>query len=337
MDVITQGVIGAAAAGVLTPKHKNLPKWVMIGACGGLAPDLDVFIRSSSDPLLFLDYHRHFTHSIFFIPFGAALVALILSCLFRTRLKFRDAMIPALIGYATHGLLDACTSYGTYLFWPLSNQRVAWNSISIVDPIFTGCLVGGLSLTMARKQQGWLRIATLLAGLYMAFGFLQHERAKEVQITLATERGHEIVRGEVKPSFGNNFLFRSYYQFSGSYYVDAIRIPWLGQNQVFVGEAVPRIVVEAFIEAHSLSDLHAEDLQRFAYFSNQYLIKHPHEENVIGDLRYAFLPNAIDPLWGIEWSPQGSKEHTPFHNYRNMNARVRKEFLGMLKGDIRGD
>jgi hypothetical protein len=41
-----------------------------------MAPDLDVLISSRTDPLLFLEYHRQFTHSLVFIPFGAGLVAL---------------------------------------------------------------------------------------------------------------------------------------------------------------------------------------------------------------------------------------------------------------------
>ena len=41
------------------------------------------------------------------------------------------------MGYATHGLLDSCTSYGTQLFWPFSDVRVAWDTMSIVDPLFT--------------------------------------------------------------------------------------------------------------------------------------------------------------------------------------------------------
>ena len=48
----------------------------LYGCVGGLAPDLDVFIRSSADPLVALEYHRHFTHSLLFIPIGGTLVGL---------------------------------------------------------------------------------------------------------------------------------------------------------------------------------------------------------------------------------------------------------------------
>ena len=212
MDIITQGVLGAAVAQVVAPK-KDAPKWALIGAVAGLAPDIDVLIRSTSDPLLFLDYHRHFTHSLAFIPVGAAVVAAVLSAIFRKRFQFGEIYLPCLLGYATHGLLDACTSYGTYLYWPFSEARVAWNSISIVDPLFTGCLILGILQTIRKKQFRWIRCAVVCACFYLMFGFLQNQRAVEIQQTLAEERGHVIERGRVKPSFGNNFLFRSYYQF----------------------------------------------------------------------------------------------------------------------------
>ncbi|GAL32009.1 integral membrane protein [Vibrio maritimus] len=38
-----------------------------LGLLSGLAPDIDVLIRSSHDPLLFLEFHRQFTHSLLFI------------------------------------------------------------------------------------------------------------------------------------------------------------------------------------------------------------------------------------------------------------------------------
>jgi inner membrane protein len=331
MDVITQGVIGAAAAGAFASK-REVRRWSVVGALGGLAPDLDVLIRSESDPLLFLEYHRHFTHSLFFIPFGAVVVALVLSLLRPQHYRFGDVFAPVFIGYATHGLLDACTSYGTFLFWPLRSDRVAWNSISIVDPLFTGCLVLGLVLTLFLKNQSWLRAASLVAALYLAFGFVQHGRAQAIQRDLADKRGHSIVRGEVKPSFGNNFLFRSYYQAGDYYYVDAIRIPWFNGRRIYEGSSVRRIELESLLATSKLSPIHAEDIRRFSYFSAGYLIRHPTQEGVIGDLRYALLPNAIKPLWGIELRPDAAQAHTPFLHFLEMDGVVRAKFWQMLRG-----
>ena len=136
MDPISQGAIGALAAQT-SVRHKNLAKVTLVGCLAGLAPDLDVLIQSREDPILFLEYHRQFTHSLLFIPFGSLLVAITLLGFLKDSLNFKTIYLASFLGFATHGLLDACTSYGTQLFWPFSNTRVSWNNISIVDPLFT--------------------------------------------------------------------------------------------------------------------------------------------------------------------------------------------------------
>ena len=136
MDPISQGAIGALAAQA-SVRHKNLAKVTLVGCLAGLAPDLDVLIQSREDPILFLEYHRQFTHSLLFIPFGSLLVAITLLGFLKDSLSFKTIYLASFLGFATHGLLDACTSYGTQLFWPFSNTRVSWNNISIVDPLFT--------------------------------------------------------------------------------------------------------------------------------------------------------------------------------------------------------
>ena len=125
----------------------------LIGFLAGLAPDLDVFIGSSTDPILFLEFHRQFTHSLIFIPFGSLLVALLIFPLVKRSMNFKTVYLASLLGYATHGLLDACTSYGTQLFWPFSNERVTWNNISIIDPLFTipALILLGIAIKSKKK------------------------------------------------------------------------------------------------------------------------------------------------------------------------------------------
>ena len=66
MDPVSQGALGAIFAQTISNKKKILIGSIL-GCIAGLAPDLDIFIRSSSDPLLKLEYHRQFTHSLVFI------------------------------------------------------------------------------------------------------------------------------------------------------------------------------------------------------------------------------------------------------------------------------
>ena len=114
MDPITQGVIGATFA--QQPSKKNTVLLAtLLGFLSGLAPDLDILIRSDQDPLLALEFHRQFTHSLLFIPIGGLICSTVFYYLFTKKngMTFLDSYIYSTIGYATHGLLDSCTSYGT--------------------------------------------------------------------------------------------------------------------------------------------------------------------------------------------------------------------------------
>ncbi|MGY8696221.1 MAG: metal-dependent hydrolase, partial [Verrucomicrobiia bacterium] len=69
MDPITQGAIGAIVATAVAPA-KRVRLAAFVGWAGGMLADADIFIRSASDPLLNIEYHRHFSHSLLFIPIG---------------------------------------------------------------------------------------------------------------------------------------------------------------------------------------------------------------------------------------------------------------------------
>ena len=164
VDPLTQGTLGAAwSQAGSAPKRLKQAAW--LGVLGGILPDADTLIRSSSDTLLFLEYHRHFSHSLVFIPVGGAIASVLGHVLSRRRISIRDAYLPCTLGYASHGLLDSCTSYGTYLLWPFSDARLAWNNISIIDPLFTIPLLIAVILTVRKKSKRPLALGLVWAAL----------------------------------------------------------------------------------------------------------------------------------------------------------------------------
>ena len=88
MDPLSQGVLGASASQSFASAPGKQRSALLVGLLAGMAPDLDIFIRSADDPLLFLEYHRQFTYSLFFIPVCALLCTLLLYPLTRTTLTF---------------------------------------------------------------------------------------------------------------------------------------------------------------------------------------------------------------------------------------------------------
>ena len=184
MDPLSQGTVGAVFA-QSTSNKSNIFKVGLIGFLAGLVPDLDVFIGSSTDPILFLEFHRQFTHSLIFIPFGSLIVSLLVFPLVKRSMSFKNVYIASLLGYATHGLLDACTSYGTLLFWPFSNERITWNNISIIDPLFTIPVLLLAATAIKTKKKVFSFFAIGWIAFYLSLGFVQYKRALSTANELA--------------------------------------------------------------------------------------------------------------------------------------------------------
>ena len=330
MDPVSQAAIGAAAAQTGAPKS-SLTTGLWVGALGGAMPDIDVFIRSSNDPLLFLEYHRHFTHALAFIPIGGLLAASVGWALSRGRHRIRDLWWPATLGWATHGLLDSCTSYGTFLLWPFSTDRIAWHNVAIIDPLLTIPLVLGVLLAWRRRNRLLAHVALTWAVAYLCFGVVQRERASTAHDRIISERGHTAKRAEVKPSIGNNILYRAFYEHDGQYWADSIRVPWFGPPQVYEGERIAVLDKTAFLKG--LPPLHAEDVKRFGKFSNWFLIEDPRNPGFVSDFRYAAVPNTIAPLWGIDVAGAEPEEHLRFERFSRVSAEGQAEFKRQLFGD----
>ncbi len=333
MDPISQGALGAVASATCADRS-TVRKATLVGWAAGMLADADIFIRSESDPLLNIEYHRHFTHSLIFIPIGALLCAGAFHLLTRRwwRLPLRKLYLFSLAGFATAGFLDACTSYGTQLFWPFSDARVAWNLISIIDPIFTCTLLIVIVIGLVRKRPAWLRAGLVFACGYLALGAVQRERTKSLQAELAAKREHTAIEQKtVKPSIGNLLLWRSVYRHGDQFYVDAIRTGFFGKPIYYEGESVPVLTLDGLQDGLSPDSVLARDLKRFAHFSDGFLARHPDDPNVIGDLRFAALPQSAKPLWGIRVDKDKPDTHVPFESFRSVSKEERTLLWQMLK------
>jgi inner membrane protein len=327
MDPVSQAFAGATLSQSLTRKRDGQKTAFLAGALSGMAADLDVFIRSGTDPLLFLEYHRQFTHSLVFIPFGALVCTVVVSLLLRNRSAFRRLYSYCLLGYATHGLLDACTSYGTQLFWPFSHYRVAWDVISIIDPLFTVPVMLLVLAGVATGRRWFPRIALFYGLAYLAFGYVQHERAMQALTRLAVERGHTASRPTVKPTLGNLYLWKLIYEYDGRYYVDAARV---GRGTGLIpGESVSSHVG---LEGLPPGSTQAHDIERFRWFSSGYIAHYRDDPLMIGDIRYSLLPDEVEPLWGIRLDPDHPDTHARFLSTRHVTDSTGRRFLEMLFG-----
>ena len=329
MDPVSQGAVGAAFAHSAA-KKENIILIGFIGFLAGLAPDLDVLIRSEDDPILFLEYHRQFSHSLFFIPIGSFFVALFIFPFVRGLMSLRMVYIASFLGYATHGLLDACTSYGTQLFWPFSDQRVTWNNISIVDPIFTVPIVILLAIAITKRKRIFSFIAIGWITFYLSLGFIQYERTLSAAMDLANSRGHNAERMTLKPSFGNLILWKSIYQHEETYYVDAIRT--VHSSTWCLGESIEMFDYQYHLPSLDKDSQQAKDIERFRWFSQDYL-GYDDKNSLVTDIRYSMIPNQIAPMWGLVIDTEQSiDDHATWWTSRSLDQSQLDLFKEMLSG-----
>ncbi len=334
MDPLSQAVIGAIAAQQAAARQKShLVAATLMGLVSGISPDLDIFIGSQTDPLFSLEYHRHFTHSLFFIPIGGLLCALFFYGVLgrsqwfkRSGIGFGFIYLYCTLAVASHGLLDAFTTYGTQLLWPFTDTRVAWNAISIIDPLFTLPLFLLIVTAAIRKQRLFSYIALGWVVIYLGFGIVQRERAEAIGHELAQSRGHGVQDLSAKPSFGNLIVWKIVYRSGNYFYVDAVKV---GFNAViYEGAKVEQLNLERDFPWLDKNSQQASDIERFRWFSNGYIARSPYHPDRIIDMRYSLLPNEIRGLWGIRLDPEkNTDEHI---EYIDGDQEERKEALKTL-------
>lgn len=330
MDPLSQAVVGAAVPQSFAPRQ-HLGTITLLGALAGMAPDLDVLIRSSTDPLLFLEYHRQFTHSFFFIPLGGLICALAFWPFAKRRLSFRHTYFVTTIGYATHGLLDACTTYGTLLFWPFSLERIAWNTIAVIDPLFTIPLLAFVVASVLSRSVIWSRVGLFVALCYLGLGYIQRERAEMVGETLALGRDHREVSVSAKPTLGNLLLWKVIYQHEGRFWVDAVRVG--SQPLVYPGGSVAVLDIPSQFPWLEEGSQQAKDLARFDWFSSGYLAVDNNDPLRVIDMRYSMLPNEIEGLWGIRLDESAaSGQHVTYEVKRSVDKTRIDNLIAMLAG-----
>ncbi len=85
----------------------------------------------------------------------------------------------------THPLLDSCTPYGTQLFQPFSHYRVAFNNISVVDPMYTlpFILCVGIAACLprtSRKRSMWNWAGIAISTAYLFFTFWHKQQVNQI-------------------------------------------------------------------------------------------------------------------------------------------------------------
>lgn len=171
MDSITQIVLGAAVGQAVI--GKKVGRWAAFwGGVAGTIPDLDVFVSYFTDNISSLAIHRGFTHSfVFSVIFGLLFGFLVSKIHKKFSASWQEWSLLFFLGFSTHALLDAHTSWGTQLFWPLG-YKVAFKNIFVIDPLYTLPFLFFLVVSFfykkeSKKRRRYNNIGLLVSSCYM--------------------------------------------------------------------------------------------------------------------------------------------------------------------------
>ncbi len=112
----------------------------------------------------------------------------------------------------THPLLDSCTTFGTQLFQPFSDYRVAFNIVSVADPIYTVpfllCLIIASRFLRHHPRRRWFNWAgIILSSAYLLFTFYNKTKVNQVFEETLAEKEIAYERYMTSPTIFNNVLW----------------------------------------------------------------------------------------------------------------------------------
>ncbi|MCM4167065.1 hypothetical protein KCTC52924_00742 [Arenibacter antarcticus] len=211
MDSLTQIVLGAAVGeAVLGRKVGN--KAMLYGAIAGTIPDLDILANYFTDTVTAIEWHRGFSHSIFFSLLFAPVFGWMIHALERKQpATWKDWTRLMFWGLFTHPILDAFTTWGTQIFWPF-NYKVAFQSIFVIDPLYTIPFLVFLVLAMMQKRESpkrarYNRLGLIVSTAYLGVTLLLKGVAY-IKITQGLEdQGIDYQKMAVRPSPFNTILW----------------------------------------------------------------------------------------------------------------------------------
>ena len=299
MDSITQIVLGAACGeAVLGKKIGN--KALLFGAIGGTIPDLDVFIGRLiyNNEIQAMAFHRGFMHSILFAILGCFLFGWITHKLYNTGNRknttiLKDWIILFFWSIFTHPILDCFTPYGTQLFAPFSDYRVAFNNISVADLFYTVpfllCIIILMFYNRKRtRRKWWLKAGIFVSSIYMIFTIGNKIYMDKVFKKSFEKSDINYIRFSSQPTLLNNFLWYAVAETENNYH--------LTFYSLFDKSKTANNIIKVE-KNHDLIDMTNQNLKTLTWFSNEYFNLSKKEKEgtyKYTDLRYPML-NPEDP------------------------------------------
>ena len=316
MDSITQIVLGAACGEIALGK-KIGNKAILFGAIGGTIPDLDVLIGKLfyTNEIDSLAFHRGIMHSIPFAIVGALIFGFLsykvydYGYLRRGTTSLKDWIWLFFLSILTHPILDSFTPYGTQLFLPFSDYRVAFNNIAVVDPLYTLPLIMCVSITMFFNRKNSKRKTWTKAGLYLSSAYMIFTIGNKLYVdhffkTSFNQAKINYSRFSAQPTILNNFLWYAVAETDKNYTVSFYSI--------FDDTNTPLNFIN-IPKNHKVLDVDHPDIKTLRWFSNEfYTLSILNNKIIYRDLRYPLLDlrDSTSSLFSFELIKEGNRWNT---------------------------
>tara|TARA_Y100000034_G_scaffold32291_1_gene39541 strand:+ start:109366 stop:110406 length:1041 start_codon:yes stop_codon:yes gene_type:complete len=299
VDSLTQIVLGAACGeAVLGKKIGN--RALLFGAIGGTIPDLDVIIGRLlySNEIHVMAFHRGFMHSFLFAIIGCFVFGWLTYFLYNRGDRLGTSSLSDWIwlyfwSIFTHPILDSFTPYGTQLFAPFSDYRVAFNTISVADPLYTIPFLLCLVILMFQKRNSprrrwWFKAGVILSSCYLSLTVINKFHIDSVFEKSFEKKGINYSRFSAQPTILNNVLWYAVAETEDRYV--------LSYYSLFDTESYA-VQMLSTSKNHELLDMTDPNLRLLTWFSKDYYSLKKDDTTgryIYTDLRYPLL-NPDDP------------------------------------------
>jgi inner membrane protein len=226
MDPLTHMAIGAAAGELVLGRKEG--RWaILVGALAGALPDLDLVPALFMGPLARMDVHRGYSHSLFLALLISPILGFFINRITKdtsvTR-RYFPWVILIFIAILLHIGIDCLTTYGTRIFLPFSDYRVALSSMAIVDPFFTVPLIASsLALVLMGSKTKLKRIlfvtGLFVSTLYLIFTLCNKLYVEDVFAHNLAEQHHAYTKLFTTPLPFSNVLWVGVAEGADSYYM----------------------------------------------------------------------------------------------------------------------
>ena len=339
MDSLTQIVLGAACGEIALGK-KIGNKALLFGAIGGTIPDLDVFIGRLlyTNSIDIITFHRGFMHSLTFAFFGAFVFGYLVHKLYNSGKRLHSTTTKEwtwlfFLSLFTHPILDCFTPYGTQLFLPFSDTRIAFNNISVADPTYTLPFLFCMIVVLFFKRTNPKRLKWTRAGIYISSVYMIFTIGNKIYINSVFKNSFEkasisYIRYRTQPTILNNFLWYGIAETKTDYKIAYYSIfDTKGTAENFITIAKDPTIL----------DQNNLDLKRLTWFSDYYYLIEEQENPskiIYNDLRYVMLTkqDSISSMMNFKIEKNGSRLEMKRSNNFNPSEDIFNTLWNRIKG-----